>query len=208
MKKCFIAALCLSGLLLADDSSSGDFSLKGFKGFAGISSGLFTPFDATTASPSIFSYGIWGGIEMNFAEKFGARVYVDLNFTPPIQTTTAVANNQLATTFNMLVSGNIDLIWRPVSKFGIIGGVGFGDYFNMSADTTPNTPTQTTNNFALLANLGLQYNIAANHLIELNNTFIITYAFSEEAADGTVTRYNYAVRSYLHSINVRYAYRF
>ena len=128
MKKCFIAALCLSGLLLADDSSSGDFSLKGFKGFAGISSGLFTPFDATTASPSIFSYGIWGGIEMNFAEKFGARVYVDLNFTPPIQTTTAAANNQLATTFNMLVSGNIDLIWRPVSKFGIIGGVGFGEW--------------------------------------------------------------------------------
>ena len=189
------SALVCSSVALANNPAENATDLKGMKPFVGFMVGTSTEFQT----------GLWGGLEFNFMDKLGVRVYANILSTAmPTSSTTSSVTSEV----NMTFSGNVDLICRPTDKLGIFIGFGLGDMLIGSTTTNIVTTTSNVENyFAMFGNFGVQYNINTNNILEVSA--ILSSKFEFTTILNTKREPLYAPRvSVSDNIMMKYAYRF
>lgn len=187
------SALMCGSVALANNPAENATDLKGMKPFVGFMVGTLTHFEA----------GLWGGLEFNFMDKLGVRVYANILSTP-LSSSTSGSLTKLSGLWTF--SGNIDLIYRPTQNVGIFIGVGLGDIMRIysSTDILGRKVSSVSNSFATMWNFGVQYNINANNILELSVILTTEFAIVTHPHLNTVE----VTTSPTFNITAKYAYRF
>lgn len=215
------SALVCGGITFANNSVSNGATLKGVKPFIGYMVGTlnidktytynYSSYNTTRfiISKTSIQTGLWGGLEFNFMEKLGIRAYANI-----LTTVMPTSSSESSTTssYQWIFSGNVDLVYRPTQSFGIFIGFGLGDTMSGSMSKSKNGVTSNTdNNFTMMSNFGVQYNINANNILELsaiiNSVFTFTTYDTTTSNTSSVPLYSPSI-DISHSIMAKYAYRF
>mgnify|MGYP003372904338 FL=1 len=190
------SALVCSSVALANNPAENATDLKGMKPFVGFMVGTLTHFEA----------GLWGGLEFNFMDKLGVRVYANILSTPLPSSTSGGTSGSPKLSGLWTFSGNIDLIYRPTQNIGIFIGIGLGDIMGIysSTDILGQKVSSVSNSFATMWNSGVQYNINANNILELSVILTTKFAIVTNSYLNTVE----VTTSPTFNIAAKYAYRF
>lgn len=205
-EKIICLALAYSSITFASGMEHKELTLKGIKPFVGIMVGTLTK-NSAKKTDFFIQTGLWGGLEFNFMENLGIRVYANIISTA--LGTEANTTSSLSQT-HMIFSGNADFIYRPTQNFGIFLGLGLGDTLLMQTIKGVVNNTQfdnyTENYSTTMTNFGVQYNINTNNILEFG--VIINQQWVFTAAPNYIEKL-YAPKSVIsYSIVGKYAYRF
>lgn len=213
------SALVCGGVTFANNSAGNGATLKGVKPFIGYMVGTLNTDKAEQISYNSVTYivypqtsiqtGLWGGLEFNFMEKLGIRAYANILTTVM---PTSSSKSSTTSSYQWIFSGNVDLVYRPTQSFGIFIGFGLGDTMSGAMSKSKNGVTSNTdNNFTMMSNFGVQYNINANNILELsaiiNSIFTFTTYDTTTSNTSSVPLYSPSI-DISHSIMAKYAYRF
>lgn len=205
------SALVCSSVALANNPAENATDLKGMKPFVGFMVGTLTETASesnsssgslnVTLSATLFQTGLWGGLEFNFMDNLGVRVYANILSTPLPSSTSVSPKLSGLWTF----SGNIDLIYRPTQNIGIFVGIGLGDIMGIYSSTVQGQKVSSvSNSFATMWNSGVQYNINANNILELSAILTTEFVIVTNPHLNTVE----VTTSPTFNIAAKYAYRF
>ncbi len=198
MKKTLLS-LCFLGSLVASSCFASDISVKGLKPFVGGSIGfLSNPIGSALI-------GISGGAEYNFTDRMGVRAYLDVRYSPSISATFSTSSTPSRSIYMWFFTGTVDFVYRVNSKLGLFIGLGVGDIFVNDDITVLDTSNRTidyngSNYLSLLTSLGIQYNIDAKNLLELDVKLYARYNFGSGAVATVSTGHP--------SLSIKYVYRF